>query len=164
MNNEQATELISSLHPDLKEQVDLYLETYEVSVEDVSEVVDALEIYATLNQELEKNKYYKATDFIHFDSLVEALDEFDAVFGYWVLHEPNYNNDPAVFEDQYHGEYVSFADFAREIVEESYSIPSIIEDYIDWDSYAQDLEYSGEFYTFEVKEGYYKGIHVLSTY
>ncbi|WP_286778662.1 MULTISPECIES: antirestriction protein ArdA [Sphingobacterium] len=43
------------------------------------------------------------------------------------------------FEEDYQGDYDDEEDFAREIVEEQYNIPSIAKQYFDYEAFARDL-------------------------
>ncbi len=56
----------------------------------------------------------------------------------------------ATIEDRYLGRYDSLADYARELTEQSVSIPEALQYYVDWQAMARDLELSGDVIAFEL--------------
>lgn len=58
----------------------------------------------------------------------------------------------AAFDD-YAGEHESLADFAREITEETTSVPPTLVNYIDYDAIARDMELNGDVFTVELGFG-----------
>ena len=63
-------------------------------------------------------------------------------------------------EEDYRGVYVSLADFAQELTEETSEVPSHLEFYIDYESMARDMEMSGDIFTIETG---YQEVHVFLT-
>ncbi len=61
--------------------------------------------------------------------------------------------------ENYYGEYDSLADYARELTEETSDIPKHLENYIDYDAIARDIDLNGELLT--VPSGWDK-IHVFA--
>tara|TARA_R110002124_G_scaffold278874_1_gene451108 strand:- start:15554 stop:16093 length:540 start_codon:yes stop_codon:yes gene_type:complete len=50
----------------------------------------------------------------------------------------------------YIGEYTSIADYARELTEDTHDLPPYIENYIDYQAMARDMDMNGDFFTIEL--------------
>lgn len=64
------------------------------------------------------------------------------------------------FQDCYHGQFASLADFMEDLTAESVTIPDALRYYIDWKAMARDAEMNGEFFTIETA---HDEVHVFSS-
>lgn len=64
----------------------------------------------------------------------------------------------AAMEDQYRGCYTSLESFAEELYAECYEIPKYLQNYIDYEAIARDMELSGDVFTIETR---FDEIHVF---
>jgi antirestriction protein len=73
-----------------------------------------------------------------------------------------YGNDleeaKTAIEEQYRGCYKSLEDFAQELYEECYEIPEHLQNYIDYQAIARDMELSGDVFTLETQ---FDEVHVF---
>jgi antirestriction protein len=115
---------------ELRAEIERVLETKEWYIEESSP-----EIEGVGSMELD--------DLCDIASIVDSTTE-DA-FCAWL----NYNKDLEYvknhFDEAYYGNYHDEEDFAREYVEELYTIPDFIEIHIDWESVANDLAHDMDF-------------------
>ena len=65
----------------------------------------------------------------------------------------------SAFEDCYHGQFASLADYMEELTTESVTIPKALRYYVDWDAMARDAEMGGDLFTIETAHG---EVHVFS--
>ncbi|MCT8003828.1 antirestriction protein ArdA [Sphingomonas sanguinis] len=64
------------------------------------------------------------------------------------------------FQDCYHGQYASLADYMEELTSESVTIPEALRYYVDWQAMARDAEIGGDLFTIETAHG---EVHVFSS-
>ena len=64
-------------------------------------------------------------------------------------------------DDHYYGQYSSIADFAQNLTEETYDIPSNIAYYIDYERMAQDMVLGGDIFVIEIG---YDEVHIFSNF
>jgi antirestriction protein len=74
------------------------------------------------------------------------LEEHGEAWAAYVNHVGDHYATAEGFQDAYHGEYKSAEDFAYELAHEIGDVPEQWAPYIDWEKYARDLEYGGDFY------------------
>ena len=65
----------------------------------------------------------------------------------------------SAFEDCYHGQFASLADYMEELTTESVTIPEALRCYVDWQAMARDAEMAGDLFTVETAHG---EVHVFS--
>ncbi|MDV8052960.1 antirestriction protein ArdA [Pseudomonas aeruginosa] len=66
----------------------------------------------------------------------------------------------SAFEDCYHGQFASLADYMEELTTESVTIPEALRYYVDWQAMARDAEIGGDLFTIETAQG---EVHVFSS-
>ena len=66
----------------------------------------------------------------------------------------------SAFEDCYHGQFASLADYMEELTTESVTIPEALHYYVDWEGMARDADMSGDLFTIETAHG---EVHVFSS-
>ena len=54
------------------------------------------------------------------------------------------NEDAEEFRDAYAGEYATLEDYAYEFISDCYEVPEWVENYIDYKSFARDLDLGGD--------------------
>lgn len=65
----------------------------------------------------------------------------------------------STFEDCYHGQFASLADYMEELTTESVTNPEALRYYVDWEGMARDAEMGGDLFTIETADG---EVHVFS--
>lgn len=107
---------------------------------------------------------YKLSEFTDLETIVNLKDGYEqhgAAFLAWAAHDPNNNTDPRDFEERFHGEYESLADYVQDYWEQCggwkeednpnmWWHPSR---YVDWDAMGRDLEMGGDVFTIESENG-----------
>lgn len=98
--------------------------------------------------------------------LIQAIAEHGEAFEVWHGNAPDYNNDPASFQEEYVGRYDSGAHFAREYYEEHYGDALTAVDplvfAIDWEAVWERGDLSQAFWGAEDPSGYSAGFHVFN--
>lgn len=92
-------------------------------------------------------------------SIAEGVTEHGPAFLGWLAREPNHNTDKSDFEDAYHGEWDSLADYVQDWWEQTGSWKPAENwwdptNYVDWGRMAHDLELSGDIFTVETPTGW----------
>ncbi len=102
------------------------------------------------------------SEYASFESvaaLAEFIEERGALGGKLLEHYGGDIEDARKALDEYSGEYESLADYARELTEQiGGEIPKHLENYIDYDSMAHDMEMGGDVLTFETG---FQQVHVF---
>lgn len=78
----------------------------------------------------------------HVAELAAFIEEHGAIAGKLVEHFGDLEEAKEALEDRYCGVHSSVADFAQEITEETTQIPQNLQNYIDYERMARDLEMS----------------------
>lgn len=107
------------------------------------------EIFITdYETDLEVNK----DEFADINALNEFAEDFEGLDGWQqetveALLEYGYNIDEVIDKSENCTLYenMDFYDLAEELINNCYSVPEGLEYYIDYEKYARDLEYSGEY-------------------
>ncbi len=66
----------------------------------------------------------------------------------------------SAFEDCYHGQFASLADYMEELTTESVTISEALRYYVDWQAMARDAEIGGDLFTIETAQD---EVHVFSS-
>ena len=88
-------------------------------------------------------------------SFIEEFPDFGSAL---LNHCGDIEEARAFAEDNYCGCYLSLADYAQELTEETTEIPAHLAFYIDYDAMARDMEMSGDVFTVEIG---YQQVHVF---
>ena len=90
----------------------------------------------------------------------ERLETYGEAYAHYALHVgEDYANDNR-FEEAYCGAYDSFRDYSDELFDECYlpDIPNNVRYYMDYEKFANDLIYSGDYFTEKGENG---DVHVF---
>jgi hypothetical protein len=90
----------------------------------------------------------------------QRLERYGEAYAYYALHVGEDYADEENFEQAYCGAYESFREYADQLFDECYlyDVPERIRYYIDYQKFADDLIYSGDYFTEKGEKG---EIHVF---
>jgi antirestriction protein len=93
---------------------------------------------------------------------VERLEEYGEAYALYTLDVGENYADNKHFEEAYCGAYDTFRDYADELFDACYlhEVPNSIHIYIDYQKFADDLIYGGDYFTVKGENGQ---IHVFSS-
>lgn len=96
--------------------------------------------------EISKDEFANINALNEFTEDFEGLDEWQQETVKALL-EYGYNIDEVIDKSEYCTLYegMDFYDLAEELINECYSVPEGLENYIDYEKFGRDLEYSGEY-------------------
>lgn len=83
------------------------------------------------------NESYISPDFWDYMEAIQNWDE-DKIQAYGV-YAKYFSADLEIFEDSYCGKWESEEDFARNIVDECYTLEGVLANYFDYEAFARDL-------------------------
>lgn len=129
--------------------------------EDIQEEIDAM-LKASPEPDAEEWAIHDADDFggysiSEFESLenvsriAEGLIEYGEIFAAILDHEgDDVDRASQMMTDGYRGEWDSLENYAAELIDDCCEVPDFISNYIDYASFARDLEIGGDVFTLRV--------------
>ena len=87
-----------------------------------------------------------------------GIAEHGLPYALWVVHRDEDEHDPDCFTDHYFGHYESMADFGEEEYRQRGTVPEALEDFVNWERYAENI-CNGSFYGVKVVGD---GVHIFT--
>ena len=104
---------------------------------------------------------YRLDEYESLESAHETahfIEEYPEFGGALLAHFNDLEQARKAAEEDYCGSYISLADYAEELTEETSSIPPHLEMYIDYRAMARDMEYNGDVFALETG---FEQVHVF---
>jgi len=105
-----------------------------------------------------KSVLHESDSFQRIAELVAFLEEHGELGKLVLSYYAGELDDAIRTIDNYLGEYASLADYACEITEETTEIPPHLENYIDYEAIARDMELNGDVFTIQES---YDAVHIF---